>query len=481
MAQLLSSCSAPFEWNADIKNFIEDGRSILKLNGFTAEIDGSEKTSIPSGKEAVVTLHVANPRLLELACTVRCADESLFDSLPSLAVLSPNKIRFSFVPTLRAERKDLVFTVGLSSPELENTFPPETVVIHCNTPPGGVQSTLDTAVDGSGRSFAAFRLPASPTDDDLSMVRISYAPLLGGGAAKTTTLPVDDSSLLTVITPAAGGALLGSTNALNRYFQPSDIASGGIYLFSVAIIDSEGYESVVAEAMSAITVGATYTYPVSDGYLNWSVNGGNITVTSCGGSPTSIDIPDSIGGYPVTNLGDDAIRGCSSVTSITLPDTLESIGNHALYGCSSLISLVIPGRVSGISEGAIQNCVSLKTVVLPDSVTKIEGWAFYHCTALTAIDLPESVSSIGQYAFDGCASLATVDIPASVTDMYQFAFNNCPSLAVVHVRSPVPKTIQAGVFNSNAAGRTIYVPSTSVSAYKGTTNWSAYAASIEGE
>lgn len=254
LTQLLFSCSSPFKWNADLKEFVDDGQSILKLEKFVAESGGVQKTIVPSGISAVVTMDILNPRAIQVDCTVLCADESLFDSLPVVSVSSRRNVAFSFTPALRAERKDLVFTVQLSSPETDHAFTPETVTIHCNTPPTGVAESLDAALDGRGAAFAAFKLPSSPTDDDLSQVRISYAPIdlsVGGGAV---TYAVDEACLCMQKCKVDGTDLLGSANSLNRYYQPNGIGTGDNYLFTVVLVDAEGLESEVAEISSDATL-----------------------------------------------------------------------------------------------------------------------------------------------------------------------------------------------------------------------------------
>jgi uncharacterized repeat protein (TIGR02543 family) len=248
------SCGAPLEVGADIKGFVDDGTSTVSLAGFTASLDGAENVVLPSGKRAVVTLDLVNPRSVRIDCAVRCADDSLLDSLPAVSVPNPQRVSFAFTPSLLAERKDLTFTIEISSPDLDRSFPPETITIHCNTPPGDVESSLDAALDSSGQAFAAFRLPSTPTDDDLAQVRISYAPVDGTGPAGTVTLPVADACLCAEICSVQGKNLLGTVTPLNRYFRPNGIATGDNYLFTVVTIDGEGLESAASEISSDATL-----------------------------------------------------------------------------------------------------------------------------------------------------------------------------------------------------------------------------------
>ena len=172
-------------------------------------------------------------------------------------------------------------------------------------------------------------------------------------------------------------------------------------------------------------------------------------------SLTSITIPDS-----VTSIGDDAFRGCtgltsitipdgvtsikgstfygcSSLTSITIPESVTSIGKWAFYGCSSLTSIMIPDSVTSIGDGAFKDCVGLTSITIPDGVTSIGGETFRACTGLTSIAIPDGITSIGDNAFTNCTSLTSIAIPDGVTSIGDYAFYGCTKLTSVTLPSSI--------------------------------------------
>ena len=142
--------------------------------------------------------------------------------------------------------------------------------------------------------------------------------------------------------------------------------------------------------------------------------------------PSSVTIDGNV--YVVNAIGDNAFYGCSSLTAITIPESVTSIGDEAFYNCSSLTSITLPEGVTSIGDKAFYWCKSLTSITLPEGVTSIGDEAFYNCSSLTAITIPEGVTSIGYGAFSGCQSLT--DMRVNIASIESWLNNNFSSSLV---------------------------------------------------
>ena len=128
------------------------------------------------------------------------------------------------------------------------------------------------------------------------------------------------------------------------------------------------------------------------------------------------------------------VTGCKSLSEIDLPSTLKMIsGPSAFGGATALTSIEFPKDVAFADTitGVLKGCTSLTSVSLPASVTKIPSHMFDGCTSLTSVTALSEIESIGDGAFQNCSSLTGIDFPGTLTSIGSSAFQGCASLVSV--------------------------------------------------
>nr|MCR5307723.1 leucine-rich repeat protein [bacterium] len=165
-----------------------------------------------------------------------------------------------------------------------------------------------------------------------------------------------------------------------------------------------------------------------------------------------------------------AFYNCSGLTSIIIPDSVESIGSYSFHNCKGLKNIIIPNSVKNIKSSAFQNCSGLTSITIPYSVTNIERYAFSDCDGVISIVvdqnneyydsrmncnaiidtatntliigckttiIPNSVTSIEWGAFSGCSGLTSITIPNSITSIGGGAFSWCKGLTTIEIPDSV--------------------------------------------
>lgn len=138
-----------------------------------------------------------------------------------------------------------------------------------------------------------------------------------------------------------------------------------------------------------------------------------------------------------TSIGSSTFDGYTSLKSIKLASTVKSIGNNA-FSNTGITSLDLPEGMESIGLGAFYNCEKMTELKLPESLTTLNNGAFAFCKGLTAVTLPNKITFIGTLAFEECTGLTSITIPENVTEIRNQAFYYCTALTMVEL----PKALQ---------------------------------------
>ena len=179
------------------------------------------------------------------------------------------------------------------------------------------------------------------------------------------------------------------------------------------------------------------------GDFTYEVARSAITITKYTSDGGAVTVPGTIEAMPVTSIGDRTFAG-SSLQSITLPDSLESIGKAAFFQCRFLRRLTIPNRVTNIGYAAFAQSSQLAAITLPDGLTSL-GDSACAGTLLLDLTLPGSLRTIPYEAFAWCLWLTNVTVHSGVERIDVHAFYECTRLTSLYFEGNAP-TLGAGAF-----------------------------------
>ena len=301
--------------------------------------------------------------------------------------------------------------------------------------------------------------------------------------AQTMALKQEQGEEVPALVSLPGGSVLGESSDVT-----DDSTSDGIIMQEESITATDTAEDegaheddTASEGLDGIATlfADTLTY----GNLQYTVSGDNITITGCDDGVTSLTIPAQIDGKNVTTINDNAFSGRSSLTSLTIPESVTYLGSYMIRG-TGITSITIPSTVTdsggyySSTNGALAGCTALnevifaqgttkipayicasnsqnsyiKSVTIPDSVQEIGAYAFYKCTSLTGtIDIPAATKFVGGSAFAGCTSVTSVTTHQNNTiewtgSIDSSAFSDCTSLTSVEIAGSI-KTVGDYVFH----------------------------------
>ena len=186
---------------------------------------------------------------------------------------------------------------------------------------------------------------------------------------------------------------------------------------------------------------------------------------------------------PNANICRHAFENTSGITSLTIGSgcTFETT-NATESTFASMPDLrrvtLEEGLVLGAVDDMFKNCTSLSSITIPNSVTTIPSHMLEGCTSITSVTIPDSVTNIREYAFDSCTGLTSCTIGSGVTSIGHYAFGYCKYITSITINSVIPPTLGSGAFYG-IYDYIIYVPAASLNAYKTADGWSTYKSIIQ--
>jgi hypothetical protein len=219
---------------------------------------------------------------------------------------------------------------------------------------------------------------------------------------------------------------------------------------------------------------------------------------------------------PITKVGDEAFCDCSTLKSITLPDSVTELGGWVFFGCIYLEEATLSNRLKTMGDAIFSSCSMLSSIALPQSLEYVGDSAFYGCSGmsgyygkfasadnrclvidntlrhfapkgLTKYEIADGITAIAHDAFYESLRLQSVTIPQSVTSIGEYAFYYCENLKSVYCKRPTPPELGVSVFDNSDNGTDkpigckIYVPTSAVDLYKAAENWKRYKSYIYGD
>ena len=173
---------------------------------------------------------------------------------------------------------------------------------------------------------------------------------------------------------------------------------------------------ILSIAISILASPKTYAATTDDGLFDYSVQDNYVKITKYKGNQTTVIIPSTIDGYPVTIIGNQAFSSCSSIETLQIPNSVETIDSFAFQHCTGLLSITIPEGVKNIGYDSFWDCSNLKSINLPNTLITIDSFAFQKCESLSSITIPQNVNSIGYGVFRECNQLSRIDVDINNND-----------------------------------------------------------------
>ena len=241
----------------------------------------------------------------------------------------------------------------------------------------------------------------------------------------------------------------------------------------------------------------------SEDIYYYTVSDGEAAITGVSGEITgALVIPSTLGGYPVTAIGDSVFASQYDLLSVVVPEGVKTLGVKSFWDCYMLEEITLPSTLTFVGNSSFEWCEILRVnhpdlakwvqidfdgmeatpvywdddeedplteiyfgdsaepirdVVIPEGVTRIGAWVFGNNETIESLVIPDSVTEIGESAFFDCGKLLSVDFGEGLEHIGEAAFDGCEKLGNFTLPDSL-LTLGEWAFGSNDAITEVTVP-----------------------
>lgn len=138
--------------------------------------------------------------------------------------------------------------------------------------------------------------------------------------------------------------------------------------------------------------------------------------------------------HSVTTMGYAAFQGCKALSGKIDLSNLEEIPGHAFCYDPNITSVITCSTLSSIGDWAFI-WAGISTISLPETLNSIGTYTFYKASLSGTVALPDSLTQLGASAFSGCKEVEAIQIGSGLTDIPPNAFAGCTNLKTITVNN----------------------------------------------
>lgn len=138
--------------------------------------------------------------------------------------------------------------------------------------------------------------------------------------------------------------------------------------------------------------------------------------------------------HSVTTMGYAAFQGCKALSGKIDLSNLEEIPGHAFCYDPNITSVITCSTLSSIGDWAFI-WAGISTISLPETLNSIGTYTFYKASLSGTVALPDSLTQLGASAFSGCEEVEAIQIGSGLTDIPPNAFAGCTNLKTITVNN----------------------------------------------